>query len=104
MLGVGEHPSCADNLHAALAQLGMTVDVVPQPVNVFMNIPVGASGELSWLPATSQPGDALTLSADVDCVVVVSACPMDINAINGDRPTQLAVEIDHANPVPSKEI
>jgi uncharacterized protein len=104
MLGVGEHASCADNLHAALAQLGMTADVVPQPVNVFMNIPVGASGELSWLPATSQPGDALTLSADVDCVVVVSACPMDVNAINGDRPTQLAVEIDHANPVPSKEI
>jgi uncharacterized protein YcgI (DUF1989 family) len=36
--------------------------------------------------------------------VVVSACPMDLNAINGARPTQLAVEIDHANPIPSKEI
>jgi hypothetical protein len=29
---------------------------------------------------------------------------MDLNAINGARPTQLAVEIDHANPIPSKEI
>lgn len=103
-LGVEDHASCADNLHAALAQLGMNVDVVPQPVNVFMNIPVGADGELSWLPATSGPGDAFTLAAEMDCVVVVSACPMDLNAINGDRPTQLAVEIDHANLIPSKEI
>lgn len=103
-LGVEEHASCADNLRGALAELGMSIDVVPQPVNVFMNIPVAASGELSWLPATSRPGDALTLAAEMDCVVVVSACPMDLNAINGDRPTQLAIEIQQANPNPSKEI
>jgi uncharacterized protein YcgI (DUF1989 family) len=103
-LGVEDHASCAANLQDAIARIGMTVDVVPQPVNVFMNIPVAASGELSWLPATSRPGDALTLAAEMDCVVVVSACPMDLNAINGARPTQLAVEIDHANPIPSKEI
>ena len=99
--GAAEHASCADNLHSALAQLGMTVDGVPQPVNVFMNIPVGAGGELSWLPATSRPGDALTLAAEMDCVVVVSACPMDLNAINGARPTQLAVEVTR---VSTKEI
>ena len=103
-LGVEEHASCAANLQDALARIPMTVDVVPQPVNVFMNIPVATSGELSWLPATSRPGDALTLAAEMDCVVVVSACPMDLNAINGARPTQLAVEIDHENPIPSKEI
>ena len=103
-LGVEEHASCATNLHGALAELGMSLEVVPQPVNVFMNIPVGANGELSWLPATSRPGDALTLAAEMDCVVVVSACPMDLNAINGARPTQLAVEVGHENPLPSKEI
>lgn len=103
-LGVEEHASCAGNLHLALAQLGMSVGVVPQPVNVFMNIPVGANGALSWLPATSRPGDALTFAVEMDCVVVVSACPMDLNAINGDRPTQLAVEINHANPLRTKEI
>jgi uncharacterized protein YcgI (DUF1989 family) len=103
-LGVEEHASCAANLREALAGIGMSVAVVPQPVNVFMNIPVAASGELSWLPAMSRPGDALTFTAEMDCVVVVSACPMDLNAINGARPTQLAVEIDAPNPVPSKEI
>ena len=103
-LGVEHHASCANNLRGALAQLGMSLDVVPQPVNVFMNIPVGLSGELTWLPATSRPGDAVTFAAELDCALVVSACPMDLNTINGDRPTQLAVEVHTPNPVTSKEI
>lgn len=92
-LGVTEHRSCAGNLHAALAGLGMTTAVVPQPINVFMNIPVGPGGELSWLPARTRPGDAITFGAAIDCVVVVSACPMDLNSINGERPTALALDI-----------
>lgn len=103
-LGTTEHASCADNLREALGRVGMTVDVIPQPVNVFMNIPVAPNGELSWLPATSRPGDAVTFQAEMDCVVVVSACPMDLNAINGERPTELAVELTSTNPIPSKEI
>lgn len=92
-LGHAEHGSCAANLRTALAELDLDTDVVPQPVNLFMNIPVGVDGELSWLPAVSRPGDALTFDAAMDCVVVVSACPMDLNPINGDRPTPLAIEI-----------
>jgi uncharacterized protein YcgI (DUF1989 family) len=67
-------------------------------VNVFMNIPVGTEGDLSWLPAVSRPGDAVTFAAAMDCAVVLSACPMDLNAINGQRPTSLAVDIMSPNP------
>ena len=56
------------------------------------NLNVGADGDLSWLPAPSRPGDAVTFEADMDCVIVVSACPMDLNPINGDRPTSLAID------------
>lgn len=90
-LGVAEHNSCAANLREALADVGLSTAVVPQPVNVFMNIPVRADGELRWLPAISRPGDAITFHAAMDCVVVLSACPMDLNAINGERPTPLAL-------------
>ena len=69
------------------------VDVIPQPVNVFMRIPVGPSGELSWRPAASRGGDAIAFAAAMDCVFVVSACPQDLNAINGDRPTAMEIEI-----------
>lgn len=92
-LGVAEHASCADNLRTALSHLGLTTCVVPQPVNVFMDIPVAADGGLRWLPARSRPGDAVTFEAVMDCVVAVSACPMDLNPINGERPTALAVEL-----------
>ncbi|MGE2713669.1 DUF1989 domain-containing protein [Mycolicibacterium litorale] len=91
-LGVEGHPSCADNLCKALEVLGLSVSEVPQPVNIFMNIPVTDDGALSWLPAASRPGDAVVFQALMDCVLVVSACPMDVNAINGHRPTQLAIE------------
>jgi uncharacterized protein YcgI (DUF1989 family) len=104
MLGAPGHASCADNLHNALAQIGLAADSVPQPVNVFMNIPVGTEGDLSWLPAVSRPGDAVTFTAAMDCAVVVSACPMDLNAINGQRPTSLAVDIMSPNPAAPERI
>ena len=93
LLGAPVHRSCADNLRDALAEIDVTVADVPQPVNVFMNIPVTDDGHLSWLPAVSRAGDAVTFEADMDCVVVVSACPMDLNAINGERVTDLALEL-----------
>jgi uncharacterized protein YcgI (DUF1989 family) len=88
-LGVeGAHASCAENLHRAL---GAPVDV-PQPVNLFMNIPV-RDGALAWLPAASAAGDAVTLRALVSLIVVVSACPQDLVNINGDGPTGLSIEL-----------
>jgi uncharacterized protein len=91
-LGAPQHASCADNLRTALSQMGIHSDVTPQPVNVFMRIPVDPSGDLSWLPAASRAGDAITFAAEMDCVFVVSACPQDLNAINGDQPTAMEIE------------
>ncbi len=98
MLGAPGHASCADNMRDALAQIGLATDAVPQPVNVFMNIPVSTEGDLSWLPAVSRPGDAVTFAAAMDCAVVLSACPMDLTAINGERPTSLAIDVMSPNP------
>jgi uncharacterized protein YcgI (DUF1989 family) len=92
-LGAPDHASCADNLRIALAQHGLRTYSVPQPINVFMHIPVGPNGDLSWLPAASRAGDAITFAAAMDCEFVVSACPQDLNAINGERPTALEIEI-----------
>lgn len=92
-LGVPGHRSCARNLELALAELGLDAGVTPQPVNVFMRIPVQESGRLRWLPAESRAGDAITFEAAMDCVVVVSACPQDMVGINNDRPTPLAIDV-----------
>ena len=93
-LGVaGWHASCAENLLRALAAEGLPEVVVPQPINLFMNIPVSAEGELGWEPAPTKAGESATLRAEMDCVVVVSACPQDIVPINGGNPTSLALEL-----------
>lgn len=101
-LGAPEHRSCAANLREALAEAGLSfAGPTPQPINVFMHIPVGADGRLSWLTASSRPGDAVTLRAEMDCVVVVSACPQDLVRISDAGLTPLAIETVHNGGNPS---
>ena len=84
LLGCEEyHDNCTDNLAAAMAELGLTPPEIPSPWNLFMNIPVEPDGEVSFQPPVSRPGDHVTLLAEMDCVVVFSACPQDVVPING---------------------
>jgi uncharacterized protein YcgI (DUF1989 family) len=93
-LGVeGWHASCRENLERAMADLGFDRIEVPQPINLFMNIPVGGDGGLGWEPAPTKAGDFVTLRAEMDCFVVVSACPQDIVPINDKRPGPVAIEL-----------
>ncbi|MDP9269735.1 MAG: urea carboxylase-associated family protein [Chloroflexota bacterium] len=96
-LGVdGWHASCQENLLGAMRQLGVERVEVPQPINLFMNIPVGADAELGWLPAPTRPGNSTTLRAELDCCVVVSACPQDLIPINAGTPGPIDLEITRA--------
>ncbi|ANN18700.1 Urea carboxylase-related aminomethyltransferase [Amycolatopsis orientalis] len=95
-LGAPGHRSCAANLAEALDEIGLSfTGAVPQPINVFMRVPVGEDGRLSRLTASSRPGDAVTLRAELDCVVVLSACPQDLVRISAGRLSPLAIETVH---------
>ena len=84
LLGVkGHHDNCRDNLHAALAELGVKVPATPSPWNLFMNIPWTPAGALSWAEPVSTPGSYVRLRAEMDLVIAFSACPQDILPING---------------------
>jgi uncharacterized protein YcgI (DUF1989 family) len=84
LLGVkGHHDNCRDNLRAALAEVGLTVPATPSPLNLFMNIPWTAEGRLAWAEPVSPPGSYVRFRAEMDLVVVFSACPQDILPING---------------------
>jgi uncharacterized protein YcgI (DUF1989 family) len=93
-LGVeGWHASCEENLRTTMRELGYEDIEVPQPINLFMNIPVKQDGSLGWEPAPTRPGDGIVLRAARDCIVVLSACPQDLVPINGGNPTSLEIEL-----------
>ena len=84
LLGVqGYHDNCRDNLHAALADLGIAIPATPPSLNLFMNIPWTADGRLAWGEPVSTPGSYAMFRAEMDLVIAFSACPQDILPING---------------------
>ena len=87
----GYHDNCADNFKMSLSAIGEKATHVPSPFNIWMNIPVSASGEYKWLPPVSMPGDHIVLKAHEDCIAVMSACPQDMTPVNGSNtaPTNL---------------
>jgi uncharacterized protein len=94
-LGVeGWHASCQENLRTALHAAGVDPPrFAPQPINLFMNTPAGADGTIAWLPAPTKAGDFVMMRAELDLVLVVSACPQDIIQINARRPTPVEIEL-----------
>jgi uncharacterized protein YcgI (DUF1989 family) len=58
-----------------------------------MNAPIQPDGAMPQFPALSQPGDYVQFRAEIDCYVVLSACPQDVIDINGNRPTSMAIDV-----------
>lgn len=77
------HRSCTDNFHEALAEQGLQCSYTPASLNLFMNVPVAEDGSVQRVPPRSKAGDSVTLLAEMDVMVVLSACPQDITPING---------------------
>jgi hypothetical protein len=89
----GWHASCQENLQKAMAVLGHERIEIPQPINLFMSIPVGDGGTIGWEPAPTGAGDSVTLRAELDIVVTVSACPQDMVPILAHEPTGIVLEV-----------
>jgi uncharacterized protein YcgI (DUF1989 family) len=88
------HRSCSCNLHEAMVAIDCPIDKTPQPLNLFMNIPIGEDMTLIQGSPLGKPGDYVTLRALRDCVIAFSACPQDITPINGHSPTEVPLVIE----------
>lgn len=82
----GHHDNCTDNLAHALEAVGLRAALTPAPLNLFMNVPVGADGALRFAAPVSEAGQSITLRAEMDLVVAFSACPQDIMPVNDMHP------------------
>lgn len=87
------HDNCTDNLHGALAVIGMKATETPSPLNLFQNSSVGADGSLVIAPPIAPAGSHVTLRAEMDLIVVFSACPQDMVQTNGADMTPKDVEL-----------
>lgn len=88
-----DHRSCAGNFHEALASLGLSLPFTPASLNLFMRVGIGPGGEVRRRPPVSAAGDHVTLRADRDIVLVLSACPQDVTPINGTECTPRDIEL-----------
>ncbi|MEM7293724.1 MAG: urea carboxylase-associated family protein [Pseudomonadota bacterium] len=90
----GYHANCQDNLHAGLADLDLSLPYTPQPWNLFTNFFLFPDGTFEVKAPATKPGDNMTLRAEMDIYVVVSACPQDMNDTCGGAPGPIQVEIE----------
>jgi uncharacterized protein YcgI (DUF1989 family) len=60
-----------------------------------MNIPIDVDGGLTFASPVSSAGQWVTLRAEMDLVIVFSACPQDLVPVNGRdcTPTDAHFEI-----------
>jgi uncharacterized protein YcgI (DUF1989 family) len=84
---VGHHDNCMQNLALALEAVGVSAAATPPPLNLFMNVPVTDSGGLSFQAPVSEAGQYVTLRAEMDLIIVFSACPQDVVPVNDMKPT-----------------
>lgn len=95
MGGGASHANCRDNFFEAAAGMGWCPGAMPDPVNFFQNTPVTEDGKLSVRSAATKPGDSVLLRAEMDLLLVVTACSQDLVPINGPRCTGLRLEISN---------
>jgi uncharacterized protein len=96
LLGAPGHDNCTDNLAAALAAAGLDVGWTPSPLNLFENARPGADGTIAIAPPVSTPGSSVLLRAELDVLVVLSACPQDLAPTNGAGPADAHYELASA--------
>jgi uncharacterized protein len=80
-------PSCRANFLRELAKYGLDSRSLVPNINLFMNIPIDANGELQIRAPLSRPGDHVDLAAQMDCLAMISNCPQILNPANNFNPT-----------------
>jgi uncharacterized protein YcgI (DUF1989 family) len=85
------HPSCFENLHTNLAQFGITPDMIPTTLNVFMNVIVQETGELRIDPPPSKAGDYIVFRAEMDLILGITACSAEMSNNYSFKPIDVEI-------------
>jgi uncharacterized protein YcgI (DUF1989 family) len=89
--GREDHENCADNLASALRDIGVEGAATPCPLNLFMNVAACEDGGIVFRAPVSAAGQSVTLRAEMDAIVALSACPQDLLPVNGSGPADVDI-------------
>ena len=91
--GFPNHLNCSDNISDALAVYGVARRPAWPAINFFWNTWLDDSHQILTEESHSRPGDYVVLKAESPLVCVSTACPDDIDPINGWNPTDIHVRV-----------
>ena len=74
----GSHPNCRDNFYRAIEALGLSMEPPPDPFNLFQNTTPKEDGDFRVGQTLSQADDYAEFRAEMDVVIVVTACSVDL--------------------------
>ncbi len=85
------HPSCFANLVEHLTPFGIKPDRIPTTFNIFMNVVIDETGELSIDPPRSKAGQFIELRAEMDLIVGVTACSAEMSNNYSFKPIDIQI-------------
>lgn len=92
--GMHEHRSCLVNLDEACDLLGLKHDIRGETAwNVFMHNRITEDGAVVTDMASHPAGSTITLRAEADVVMLLSACPQDLTPCNAFNPTAMKLVV-----------
>ncbi|MEL7166641.1 MAG: DUF1989 domain-containing protein [Pseudomonadota bacterium] len=92
--GFPGHINCSDNISTAFAPYGIGQRRAWPAINFFFNSWIDwRDNHIASDEAWSRPGDYVAMQALTDLVCVSTACPDDVDPINGWNPTDIHVRI-----------
>ncbi len=91
--GFPGHLNCSDNISNALQPYGVRRRSAWPAINLFWSTWINPHNQIVTEEGWSRPGDHVVMEAIDDLVCVSTACPDDIDPINGWNPTDVMVRI-----------
>jgi uncharacterized protein len=85
--------ACRDAVEGALSAAGLRPPKIPDPVHLFMNVALEASGRLNPGLPRSGAGDQVTFRVLIDALCVLAACPTTVREWSAEPPRELLVRV-----------
>jgi uncharacterized protein YcgI (DUF1989 family) len=94
IFGVGPQDGCQEIISKVVAQYGILPEDIPDTLDINMRYTHDVLRHC-WVigEPVSRPGDYIEFRAEMDCLVALSVCPLEIGPCNAGKSTPMKAEI-----------